>query len=57
MIPVTDLEMAANNTFTSIVNEIQLWNLNFAIKMTPFAAYFTLKKTEGCEGGCSVERS
>ena len=45
MIPVTDLEMAASTTFASIVNEIQLSNLNFTIKMTPFAAYITLKKT------------
>ena len=45
MIPVTELEMAASTTFASIVNEIQLSNLNFTIKMTPFAAYITLKKT------------
>ena len=44
MIPVTELEMAASTTFNSIVNEIQLSNLNFTIKMTPFAAYITLKK-------------
>ena len=45
MIPVTDSEMAANTTFTSILNEIQLSNLNFTINVTPFAAYITLKKT------------
>ena len=45
MIPVTELEMAANTTFQSIVNEIQFSNLNFSIKMTPFAAYIVLKKT------------
>ena len=45
MIPITELEMAANSTFTSILNEIQLSNLNFNIKMTPFGAYITLKKT------------
>ena len=45
MIPVTELEMAANTTFQSIVNEIQISNLNFSIKMTPFAAYIVLKKT------------
>ena len=45
MIPVTELEMATNSTFASIVNEIQLSNLNFSIKMTPFAAYITLKKS------------
>ena len=45
MIPVTDLEMAANTTFTSFLNEIKLSNLNFTINMTPLAAYITLKKT------------
>ena len=45
MVPVTDLEMAVNNTFSSIVNEIQLSYLNFCIQMTPFAAYITLKKS------------
>ena len=45
MIPVTELEMATNTTFASILNEIQLSNLNFNIKITPFAAYITLKKT------------
>ena len=45
MIPVTELTMAANSTFTSIISEIQLSNLNFNIKMTPFGAYITLKKT------------
>ena len=37
--------MAASTTFSSILNEIQLSNLNFTIKMTPYAAYITLKKT------------
>ena len=45
MLPVTELEMAANTTFSSILNEIQLSNLNFTIQMTPYAAYITLKKT------------
>ena len=45
MIAVTELEMATNTTFTSIINEIQLSNLNFTINVTPFAAYITLKKT------------
>ena len=45
MIPVTELEMAANSTFTSILNEIQLSNLNFQINMTPFGAKIILKKT------------
>ena len=45
MTPVTELEMATNTTFQSILNEIQLSNLNFTIKTTPYAAYITLKKT------------
>ena len=45
MTPVTELEMATNTTFASILYEIQLSNLNFSIKVTPFAAYITLKKT------------
>ena len=45
MVPITDLEMAVNSTFSSIVSEIQLSNLNFCIQMTPFAAYITLKKS------------
>ena len=45
MNPITGLEMAANTTFNSILNEIQLSNLNFKIQMTPFAAIITLKKT------------
>ena len=42
---VTELKMAVNSTFSSILNEIQISNLNFSIQMTPFAAYITLKKT------------
>jgi len=45
MDPVTELKMATNTTFSSILNEIQLSNLNFSIKLTPFAAYITLKKS------------
>ena len=45
MNPVSDLEMAINTTFSSILNEIQLSNLNFAIQLTPYAAYITLKKS------------
>ena len=45
MIPSSELEMAVNNTYASIVNEIQLSNLNFTIQMTPFASYITLKKS------------
>ena len=37
--------MAANATFASILSEMQLSYINFAIKVTPFAAYITLKKT------------
>ena len=45
MVAVTELTMAINSTFTSILNEIQLFNLNFSIQMTPFAAYITLKRS------------
>ena len=45
MDPVTEFNMATNTTFSSILNEIQLSNLNFEIKLTPFAAYITLKKS------------
>ena len=41
----SELTMAISSTFNSIINQIQLSNLNFAIKMTPFAAYVTLKKS------------
>ena len=37
--------MAVDTTFSSILNEIQLSNLNFTIQMTPYAAYITLKKS------------
>ena len=37
--------MAVNMTFNSILNEIQFSKLNFAINLTPFAAYITLKKS------------
>ena len=45
MVTVSDLEMAVNATYASILNEIQLSNLNFSIQITPFAAYITLKKS------------
>ena len=45
MVPVTELTMAINTTFDSILQEIQYSNLNFSIQMTPFAAYITLKKS------------
>ena len=41
----TDLKMAIDATFSSILNEIQLSNLNFTLQITPFAAYITLKKS------------
>ena len=37
--------MAINSTFSSILNEIQLSNLNFTIQLTPFGAYISLKKS------------
>ena len=37
--------MAVNTTYSSILNEIQLSNLNYSIQMTPFASYITLKKS------------
>ena len=37
--------MAVDATFSSILNEIQLSNLNFTVQITPFAAYITLKKS------------
>ena len=45
MSPVTDLTMAIDSTYGSILNQIQLSNLNFHITMTPFASYITLKKS------------
>ena len=45
MDPITDLTMAINSTYSAILSQIQLSNLNFSIKMTPFAAYITLKKS------------
>ena len=41
----TDLKMAIDATFSSILSEIQLSNLNFTLQVTPFAAYITLKKS------------
>lgn len=37
--------MAIDNKFSSILQEIKLSNLNFAMKITPYAAYITLKKS------------
>ena len=42
---VTEFTMAIDTKFNSILNEIQLSKLNFAIQITPFAAYITLKKS------------
>ena len=42
---VTDLKRAVDATFSSILNKIQLSNLNFTVQITPFAAYITLKKS------------
>ena len=42
---LSDLRMAVDATFSYILNEIQLSNLNFAIQITPYAAYITLKKS------------
>ena len=42
---ITDLKMAVNETFSSIISEIQLSNLNFSVQITPFSAYITLKKS------------
>ena len=52
---VTEFKMAVNSTFSSILNEIQLSNLNFSMQMTPFAAYITLKKsTQKDQNGISA---
>ena len=37
--------MAIDATFSSIISEIQLSNLNFSLQITPFTAYITLKKS------------
>ena len=42
---LTDLKMAVDATFSSIISEIQLSNLNFSLQITPFSAYITLKKS------------
>ena len=45
MSTVTDLKMAINTTFGSILKEIRLSNFNFSIQVTPFAANIILKKS------------
>ena len=42
---ITELKMAVDAKFLSILNEIQHSNLNFSLQLTPFAAYITLKKS------------
>ena len=42
---ITELKMAIDSTFSSILNQIQSSNLNFSMQMTPYAAYITLKKS------------
>ena len=37
--------MAIDASFNSIITGIQLSNLNFAVQLTPFAAYITLKRS------------
>ena len=41
----SDFKMSVSNTFSCILAEIQLSNLNYSIHMTPFAANITLKKS------------
>ena len=41
----SDVTMAVNATFNSIVQQVQMSNLNFIINMTPYGAYITLKKS------------
>ena len=45
MIADSELTMAIDSTFNSILNEIQLSKLNFLINVTLYAAYITLKKS------------
>ena len=42
---ITESTVAIDNTFNSILNEIQVSKLNFTILVTPFAAYITLKQS------------
>ena len=42
---LSELKMAVDATFSSILNEIQLSGLNFTIQVTPYSAYITLKKS------------
>ena len=51
----SDLAMAVNTKFTSLLNEIQESKLNFMINLTPYAAYVTIKKTTQVDkNGCQM---
>ena len=41
----SDVTMAVNATFNSIVHQVQQSNLNFIMNMTPYGAYIALKKS------------
>ena len=41
----SEVKMAASISFSSILNEIQLSNLNFKMELSPFSAVITLKKS------------
>ena len=41
----SELAMAVNSKFNSILEEVQQSKLNFCINLTPYAAYITLKKS------------
>ena len=43
---VTELTMAVNMTFNSILNEIQFSKLNFAINLTLVAALYYVEKVD-----------
>ena len=45
MCAVPDSTMAVDAIFNAIVSEIHLTKLNFTIKLTPYAAYITLKRS------------
>ena len=51
----SDLAMAVNTKFNSLLNEIQESKLNFMINLTPYAAYVTIKKTTQVDkNGCQM---
>ena len=53
MDPVTEFKVATDAKFNSILKEIQFSKLNFAINLTPFAAYITLKRTTHPHTNCT----